>query len=89
MSMADHYTINVARRIAPDTKPFGPYHTHVMKMELPHGCTKQEATEIFTDACARYPEPNFKLSMTEWVCRGYQRGESGDKGVKRKLEAKA
>jgi hypothetical protein len=67
--MEDYYSINVAVRIAPESKPFGPYHEHMMKITIPAGRTKREAVEIYNDVCSRYPEPVYKVTLSENVYR--------------------
>jgi hypothetical protein len=66
----DHFSINVARRVKPDTAEFGPYHQHVMRITVPATKTKKEAIEVYDGVCERYPEPEFKVTLTQNVYRG-------------------
>lgn len=67
--MEDHYSINVARRIKPESSPFGPYHSHMFKVTMPASNTKAEALSIYNDLCAKYPEPEFNVMLSQTVVR--------------------
>lgn len=81
MLIEDHFVINVAKRIRPDGQSFGPYHEHYMAVELraPAASTRGEAIGKFTELCKHYPEPDFKCTLTQVVCRGVLLAESGTK----------
>lgn len=66
--MADYYSINVARRIKPDSAPFGPYHTHHFKAVLP-ATTKREALEAYDEMVQKFPEPDFQVMLMHTVER--------------------
>ena len=83
--MEDHYAINVARRVKPDTEPFGPYHEHLFKVTMPASNTKAEALAVFQDMCKRYPEPEFNVMLSHTVVRTSYLKTSGEKGKTAKL----
>lgn len=62
------YSVNIARRVKPDTEPFGPYHTHHLKVLLP-ATTKREALELYDELHAKYPEPEYQLMLMQDVKR--------------------
>lgn len=70
--IADHFIINVARRVRAPTEPFGPYHEHHFSVELPVGRTRLQAKEVFIELMGKYPEPDYLVSLTSVVCRGSQ-----------------
>jgi hypothetical protein len=67
--MHDHFIINVARRVKPNTEAFGPYHEHHMRVEIPAGTTKGEARDRFKELAAKYPEPDFQVALSQVVVR--------------------
>lgn len=78
MLIEDHFVINIAKRVNPDTKRFGPYHQHHMAVELRPGSasTRGEALEKFAEVCKHYPEPEYRCSLMQVVCRGVPLAES-------------
>lgn len=78
MLIEDHFVINVARRIQPETKPYGPYHEHYLAVELrsPAASTRSEAKVKFDEICVHYPEPQYRCTLTQVVCRGVPLAES-------------
>lgn len=81
MLIEDHFVINVARRIQPDTMPFGPYHEHHLAIELrrPAAGTRSEAQTTFEEVCRHYPEPDYHCTLMQVVCRGIPLADSAAK----------
>jgi len=71
MLIEDHFVINVARRIGAD-RLAGPYHQHHMSIELQRSAVsnRREAIERLAEVCKNYPEPEFRCTLTQVVCRG-------------------
>jgi hypothetical protein len=78
--MEDHYSVNIARRIRPETERFGPYHEHMFRVTVPASNTKAEALEVYEGLCARYPEPAFNVTLSHTVVRSTAVKNSGVKG---------
>jgi hypothetical protein len=78
MLVEDHFIINVAKRVKADSERFGPYHQHHMAIELRAGAasTRGEALEKFAEVCDKYPEPEYRCSLMQVVCRGVPLAES-------------
>lgn len=72
MLVEDHFVINVARRIGHVDKKFGPYHQHYMSIELQRSAVtnRREAIERLAEVCRNYPEPEYRCTLTQVVCRG-------------------
>lgn len=83
MLIEDHFVINVARRIAPDDQKFGPYHQHYLAVELRHpaASTRGEAQIKFEEICKHYPEPEYRCSLMQVICRGVPLSESSSSTV--------
>lgn len=76
--MEDHYSLNIARRIKPDSAPFGPYYTHHFKVVLPGRVTKREALEVYDELVQKYPEPDFQVMLMHTVVRTtFVKGRTG------------
>lgn len=78
MMVEDHFIINVARRVKPDVEAFGPYHEHHLSVELHRAAaaTRSQAQEKFAEVCVHYPEPEYRCTLTQVVCRGVLLAES-------------
>lgn len=79
MLIEDHYIINVSKRIRSADNAFGPYHQHYLAVELrqPAAGTRSEAIGKFDEVCRHYPEPEYRCTLMQVVCRGVPLAESG------------
>lgn len=84
--MEDHFSINVARRVKPDTARFGPYHEHLFRATMPASNTKVEALAVFEDLSRKFPEPDFRVSLSRTIVRSTTVKESGGVPVSSKTE---
>lgn len=81
MLIEDHFVVTVSRRIQAEGENFGPYHQHHMSIELRHPavCNRKEAIGRFKEICRHYPEPEFRCSLMQVVCRGVPLADSSAK----------
>lgn len=74
-SIPSNFEINIAQA-DPKHRQFGtnkPLYRHHAKLELGQ-MLEANALLKLADTRTRYPAPDFNVTMTHWVCRGYSVG---------------
>jgi len=67
--MSCTYEVNVARRIAPDTKQVGPYFTQHFRIMFGR-VDPSRARELAREIAEKYPEPDYRIQLSRWDTYG-------------------